>query len=254
MELLVVIGIIAVLISILLPSLAKARQSAQSVQCMAMMRQVGMAFRMYANDNKDRITANFGRYLPRYLGYSGLPLPYNCDVTIDGPAIPVRSWLRGRSILACPAMIEQMNGYMGTRDCWRTVAMGRFYVRDDGSTSFGPIKSLNDTPQPSQTLLAACAGALAPYTNTANKDNQVNPGIDPMVWATPRMPHGGKKWLPWGDAPYGLYLDGKENVLFFDMHVEPQTIQQMYLNAPGVAINFHTNGARAAQVYWKGKY
>ncbi|MCC7351284.1 MAG: prepilin-type N-terminal cleavage/methylation domain-containing protein [Phycisphaerales bacterium] len=67
-ELLVVIGIIALLISILLPSLTQAREQAKSVQCLSNLRQVSLALQMYVNDNSG--------WFPCYtFEFQGVPKP-----------------------------------------------------------------------------------------------------------------------------------------------------------------------------------
>ena len=59
-ELLIVIGIIALLMGILLPALSRARQNAQEIACMNNMRQLGMGFLMYSDTFKGYIPADGG--------------------------------------------------------------------------------------------------------------------------------------------------------------------------------------------------
>lgn len=83
-ELLVVIGIIAVLMSVLLPTLAKAREQARQVQCESNLRQFGFGFAMYADSNGGLLAsdADDGHNTSSAIGGSG-----DNNVGLDDPSL-----------------------------------------------------------------------------------------------------------------------------------------------------------------------
>jgi prepilin-type N-terminal cleavage/methylation domain-containing protein/prepilin-type processing-associated H-X9-DG protein len=91
-ELLVVIGIIAVLIAILLPALSKARAQAKTVACASNLRQIGMQLEMYANQWK-------GWVFPPLRG-AGSPLEERWPMFVFKPAV----W--NPPVMTCPNDVE----------------------------------------------------------------------------------------------------------------------------------------------------
>jgi prepilin-type N-terminal cleavage/methylation domain-containing protein len=117
-ELLVVIGIIALLIAILLPALGRAREQANSVACKSNLHQIGLAMMTYANDNH-------GLWVPaQYVGagYSGGPtsasdmwasiLMVNKYLPVTTTQVaPVAGAPLPKSVIACPDGATNPNNY-----------------------------------------------------------------------------------------------------------------------------------------------
>lgn len=93
-ELLVVISIISILIAILLPSLAKARQSSRNVKCLASLKQIGMIMHTYCNDYDD--------YYP-YSNFNWIELTwtYAYPGKVRASAVPNTLNMYPRTIYSC---------------------------------------------------------------------------------------------------------------------------------------------------------
>ena len=109
-ELLVVIGIIAVLIAILLPAMQRAREQAKQIACASNMRQIGFAMLMYAN-------ANRGQMFPSDPGGA---LDYPPDdqqwfvwvLKVKPPnPVPLDPAVWAPRVLVCPVDIEPVNAH-----------------------------------------------------------------------------------------------------------------------------------------------
>ncbi|WP_298283358.1 type II secretion system protein [Novosphingobium sp.] len=62
-ELLTVIAIIGILAAILIPTIGRVRQTANSAKCVSSLRQIGLATRSYANDNRNQMLMGAGNKL-----------------------------------------------------------------------------------------------------------------------------------------------------------------------------------------------
>ncbi len=94
-ELLVVIAIIALLIGILLPSLGKARETAQKIKCQSNLRQYGVAFNTYAGSNNGYLSSGpFDNRIKKHAKGRVLESIWSQDPSDDRHVVERIGWIR----------------------------------------------------------------------------------------------------------------------------------------------------------------
>jgi prepilin-type N-terminal cleavage/methylation domain-containing protein/prepilin-type processing-associated H-X9-DG protein len=115
-ELLVVIGIIALLISILLPSLQKAKEQANMAKCASNLRQIAMGIIMYAGDNKGKLPPSAigpkDKIYPNGWFWSN-ELVKQGYISAEHGVDKSGQMLTGESAFRCPDGIDEAMGFSG---------------------------------------------------------------------------------------------------------------------------------------------
>ena len=103
-ELLVVVGIIAILIAILMPALRRAREQANGVACASNQRQLMMAFLLFAADHKGHLPGNFTDFAnPDPLKRAWL-LNANEPFTNAPQGGTIYRYLQNKDVYRCPSI------------------------------------------------------------------------------------------------------------------------------------------------------
>jgi prepilin-type N-terminal cleavage/methylation domain-containing protein/prepilin-type processing-associated H-X9-DG protein len=221
-ELLVVIAIIAILAAMLLPALGKAKEKAQGAWCMNNTKQLMIAWRMYADDNRDRLTgADAGgsgpAWVTGFMDFSSNPI--NWDVDNDITKSPLWPYCgKSAAIFKCPADHSTVLNNVGKRvPRVRSMSLNGYMGGEDPTSLTGVLPGIfrvfakwTDITQPSKMM-----------TFLDEREDSINNGWFGVNMSG--MPHGGTPASPASFAFFdfpAFYHNRAAGIAFADGHSE----------------------------------
>jgi prepilin-type N-terminal cleavage/methylation domain-containing protein len=216
-ELLVVIGIIAVLVAILLPALNKSRQQSMLVQCQSNLRQCGLAMLNYADQNN-------GLLFPDGLGWGNSHVYLNTPN--DGSMVPTGF---GDEVLANPAAWQSYHYNVWTVPVfgiWNPAVMTCPTDNTDPPPNGFHTYMLNDDLDDPATGLEKYQKYGTPFPNHASPADVILMGEKISAWGDFYMNvNGGTNDFTAGKVDefrHGTTVGS--NYLMLDMHVETKVV------------------------------
>ncbi|MAX26675.1 MAG: hypothetical protein CMJ19_19450 [Phycisphaeraceae bacterium] len=175
-ELLVVISIIAILISILLPALGKARQSAKAMGCLNQLRTIGQAVHMYANDNDDFVpgwlnslsnTSANQRWVSVLMPYTVKAMPWVCT---NAPERALSQHIETIEKRKDPTDLNLQSATSAVQ----TIGINAFKYPSNPERSFGTSSNrLGNIPFASSLIYAGdCTGSQSDFYAVTNPNTQ----------------------------------------------------------------------------------
>jgi prepilin-type N-terminal cleavage/methylation domain-containing protein/prepilin-type processing-associated H-X9-DG protein len=249
-ELLVVIAIIAILAAMLLPTLTRAKEEGQGVQCMSNMRQMALGWRMYAQDNREFVVlASAGPAKDPYNPYAWTKQSedfsdnaYNYDPSVDITVGPLYPYINSYMVYRCPAdtsvIAHATNGGVVMMPRVRTVSMNFFwggfggfdasYGMGVGANSWGdlyPIYGKTTDLTPPQSL-----GPTETFVFIDERQDCVNVGnyMTDMAGDTPSEP----ALYEFNEDMPGMYHNRAAGFAFADGHALIQRWQDFRTTPP----------------------